>query len=140
MYQMIGTYSGDLKALLEAARKLPMDRESQGYSSTSNEHAKVEQVMRPLLSGLFPGKWPYAMVVAVHPNGMLPPHEDTVLTAGVERYHIVLQTNPLAWCMHDGDWQQLEHGGIYTMVCQQVHAAVNWGIEDRIHLVVDTGG
>ena len=53
------------------------------------------------------------------------------------RYNVVLQTNQRCWNFHDGDWQQLELGGIYTMDASKEHASINWGDTERVHLVLD---
>ena len=139
MYQMISYMDkAQVKALYEAAKGLRLDESNQGYGSTSDRPREVEETLRPLLGSMFPNPWSYVMVVSVKTNGTLPPHADGALTAGTTRYHVVLQTNPLAWCLHDEVWQQLAQGGIYTMDCSKVHAAVNWGPEPRVHLVIDT--
>lgn len=109
-----------------------------GYGSTSDRIANVREVFRPFVRDLFPSEWAYTMLAVVFPNGSIPPHKDGPLKIGFKRYHLILQTNEHSWNMHDGEWQQFEEGGVYTMECTDTHAAVNWGAEPRIHLVIDT--
>ena len=59
------------------------------------------------------------------------------MRADADRFHLVIQTNPDCWMLHDGQWQQLEPGGIYTLDPLIPHASVNWGNEPRVHFVVD---
>ncbi len=86
-----------------------------------------------------------AMFTVIRPGGHFHFHRDNPaaengVMAALRRYHIVLATNPESWCFHDGDWQQLEVGGVYEMDPAKTHAAINFGETDRIHLVVDLEG
>lgn len=76
------------------------------------------------------------MFVALYPSSQLVGHKDPPIKG--LRYHIPIQTNPDNWVFHDGVWQQLEVGKIYTMDPALVHGAVNWSHEVRIHLIIDT--
>ena len=114
-----------------------VDQSATGYGSTSDQHELVREAFYPDVGHLFPGAWPYSMVVTLAPNGTLPPHKDGPLKTGCQRYHLVLQTNENVWQLHDGDWQQLEAGGIYELDQTKIHAAVNWGDKARVHLVMD---
>lgn len=137
MYQLVGTFDGPLPELTEKASHFQLDLSPSGYGSTSDRFKEVRTGFYEALRALFPGAWPYSMIVTVFPNGAIPPHRDGPLNEGFERHHLILQTNPDCWSFHDGDWQQLERGGIYTMDCTRQHAALNWGESDRIHLVID---
>jgi hypothetical protein len=81
------------------------------------------------------------MLVALRPwGGNTPMHVDELEREGLARYHLVLQTNDRCWNFHDGDWQQLELGGVYTIDVSRNHASINWGATLRVHLVVDALG
>lgn len=83
-----------------------------------------------------------AMVVGIRAKGYIPFHVDDLTVekrqAGtLERVHVILQTNRHCWNFHDGLWQQLDEGGLYTMDPGLEHASINLGDTDRYHLVVD---
>lgn len=122
---------------LAARRSLIVFDEGLGYASTSDRWREVERLYKPDLPEAFQGEWLYAMLTVVHPNGTLPPHSDGALPSGIHRFHIVLQTNLDAWCLHDGKWEQLEEGYVYELDATKRHGAINWGAEDRVHLVMD---
>ncbi len=92
---------------------------------------------------LVPGRWKLAMIVALRPGGYIPFHTDDVAKqnrlgkARLRRYHVVLATNPHCWHFHDGTWQRLQRGGVYTVDPAQEHASINLGHTVRSHLVVD---
>lgn len=136
MYQRIGTFSGLSTGLAGRYNLIGLDHSPQGYGSTSDRYEKVREVYIEF-HDLFPREWPYSMVTVIEPNGTIPPHHDAPLTGNLKRYHIVLQSIN-SWSFHDGVWSQLEEGGIYTMDCCKIHAAVNWGDKPRVHLVIDT--
>jgi len=75
------------------------------------------------------------MCSVVFVGGFITKHRDGI-PSGV-RHHLVVQTNPDAWVYHDGQWQQCEQNGIYTMNPNCFHAAVNMGQKPRTHFVVD---
>ena len=89
----------------------------------------------PLLGDRFTGAWLYAQLVILFPGGALTQHTDGQL--GRSRRHLVLQTNPHVWIFHDGAWQQLPLGGVYSMDPTKPHGAVNWGHAPRVHLLMD---
>lgn len=136
MYERIGTYPGDLTVLVEAMHRLhPRPTLPLGYLTTDAEPTMA--VYRPLLQTFFPGEWAKCFLSIVWPNGgTIMAHADAD-AADYERQHLVLKTNSDSWCMHDGGVEQLEVGGIYTMDATKVHAAMNWGTDVRIHLVID---
>lgn len=139
MYKHIGQFFVvGLREMFLAATGLQYDVAPSGYGSTSDRHELVREVFYPYAGLLFPREWVYSMVTVVAPGGLLPPHKDGALPDGLQRYHVILQTNPLSWNFHDGDWQQLEVGGVYTLDQTKLHAAVNWGEAPRYHLVIDT--
>ena len=137
MYQRVGAFQGQTRTLAGRYSLIGLDQAATGYGSTSDRHALVLGVFSPEMGHIFPGVWPYSMVVVVMVNGSIPPHRDAPLRRGFQRYHIVLQTNENCWNYHAGEWAQLEEGGIYTMDCTKTHAAINWGAEPRVHLVID---
>ena len=92
-------------------------------------------VFRPVLEDVFPGEWLYATVIALYPSSQLVGHVDRAVTA--QRSHLPLQVNRGCWVFHDGAWQQLEAGQVYSMDPTLVHGAVNWGDAVRLHLIVD---
>jgi aspartyl/asparaginyl beta-hydroxylase (cupin superfamily) len=77
------------------------------------------------------------MLVVLRPGGNIGMHVDVPEAEGLTRYHLVLSTNDRCWSYHDGDWQQLESGGIYTVDPTRLHASINWGESMRVHLVAD---
>lgn len=80
--------------------------------------------------------WIWITVVALYPSSQIVAHRDPP-AVGTVRYHIPLQTNDDCWCFHDGVWQQLLVGQVYSMNPREQHGAVNWGSEVRLHLMVD---
>lgn len=108
-----------------------------GYLATRTDQSEeiIETYGRKLRHAI-PGEWAYALITQVRPQGAIPVHHDVPLEDTV-RYHLVLQTNPLSWVMHGGEWQQLPAGGIFQMIPNIEHAAVNFGAVPRTHLVVD---
>jgi len=136
MYQRVGAYPGPTRPLVAPLAQFGLQPSREGYATTPWEAALA--CYRPLLADTFPGEWTYAIAVVIWPNGTIPPHEDgDTQRERSQRYHLVLQSSQKAWVLHDGTWQQLDEGGIYTMDPLTTHAAVNWGGEPRIHLVVD---
>lgn len=108
----------------------------QGYCTTDRDETTT--IYRSHLEQLFSGEWTKCFLAIIWPNGTIPPHVDgDSIREGSQRYQVVLQSNPDSWVLHDGDWQQLEEGGIYTMRPELRHASVNWGNEPRINLIVD---
>jgi len=91
---------------------------------------------RPPLSDLLPGTWTYCTVIALYPSAQLVAHQDRYEIKGI-RHHLPLQVNDGCWSFHEGVWQQLEVGKVYTMDPKGVHGAVNWGATLRLHLIVD---
>jgi hypothetical protein len=137
MYQRIGTLPDPRRWADEAIRRLgPFTPSVEGYATTDRERTRA--ALEPLLVPWFPGRWTGASLVIVLANGSIPPHEDGDDGGRLSRRLVVLQSNPRAWCWHDGDWQQLVEGRIYDGDFTRTHAAINWGGEPRIHLVVDT--
>lgn len=114
---------------------------SWGSTGTSTKHFHDSAVAEPFqtrLSMFVPKVWEMSMLTAVKAlGGTLSFHLDEFNTKSHVRYHVVLQSNPRCWVHHDGEFQLLEVGGVYTMDPTKYHAAVNWGETDRIHLVVD---
>jgi hypothetical protein len=76
-----------------------------------------------------------ASVVALYPSSQIVAHRDPPI-AGT-RYHIPLVVNDGCWVFHGGTWQQLDVEKVYAMDPTEVHGAVNWGTEVRLHLMVD---
>ena len=81
-------------------------------------------------------QWTYATVIALYPSSQLVAHRDLYEVKGI-RHHLPLQVNEGCWVFHEGVWQQLEVGKIYTMDPKGLHGAVNWGATVRYHLIVD---
>jgi hypothetical protein len=81
------------------------------------------------------GPWRHCSLAVLAPNGVCHLHSDDPQARN--RLMFVLQTNPDAWCFHDGHWQQLQLGGVYQVDATRPHAAVNLGTDLRIHLAVD---
>jgi hypothetical protein len=77
-----------------------------------------------------------AAMVALYPSSQLVAHCDPPIAG--RRFHIPLVVNDGCWVFHAGTWQQLEVGRVYQMDPTEVHGAVNWGTERRVHLMVDT--
>lgn len=132
MYVRVGRIEG-ARALAEFAGKCQPKFNEHGQATTDRELTR--SVYYPILADWFPGEWIHCTLAVVMPNGLIHLHRDGDL--GERRYMAVLQTNPEAWAFHDGDWQQLEEGSIYTADPKAEHGAVNWGSEPRIHFIVD---
>ena len=134
MYTLISRHA-DSHKLMDVLPRLEL-LEREGYS-VSIKQPTIELV-RPLLSEAFPGSWSVARFVVVKPQGIVPLHIDKP-ESGVAWRLLVVQTNPDAWVLHDGEWQHLEQDGIYEAEPQRRHAAVNFGKTQRVHLVVGNG-
>lgn len=141
MYQRVGTYDGKVPLQELAERLQSFDvawAEDYGYGTTTDHLVAIRDAFKPDLADVLPGEWAYSMLVVVKPNmGAIRFHKDVKQREGLVRHHLVLQTNERCWNFHDGAWQQLELGGIYTIDETLEHASVNGGEAQRIHLVVD---
>lgn len=136
-YIRLGTFKGPIAEMANRAAALQLDMSPLGYGSTSDRTSQVREMFYPYIGKILGGDWEYTMLTVVSPNGSIPPHKDGPLKKGVQRYHLVLQTNENAWNYHDGEWDRLEVGGIYLLDQTKVHGAINWGDKPRIHLVID---
>ena len=124
----------DVAPLQELARLLiPPQHPGVGYVTVHDP--AVAEAFKPHVGFLVPGAWSHCFLSVVWHNGSIAPHEDS--DPGWRR-HLVLQTNPDAWWLHDGTWQQLQEGGLYTMDPTKPHASVNWGHPPRTLLIIDT--
>jgi len=135
VYRLVGRVpgAGELAALVPRLELL--DRP--GYQ-VSRKGPTIELV-RPLLAGHFPGRWLVARFVVVKPAGMIPLHTDPRGPDDLPAWRLlVVQTSPDAWALHDVDWQQLGQDGVYEADQSLAHAAVNFGKQPRVHLVVGT--
>lgn len=138
MYRKVGEYRGDLDLLQRALT--PLLSWSPNGSATKHFHdGDMRELIVEELSPLIPGDFEMVMMTAVRGlGGTLPYHADTFNTKKLQRHHLIVQSNSLSWVLHNGDWQQLEVGGIYQMNPTYTHASVNWGESPRVHIVVDT--
>jgi hypothetical protein len=137
--QRVGTYEGSTPLQELANRFLQFDVAwSPSDYGTTVEHQKlIRDAYRAELADVLPGEWFRSMLVLIRPGGNIPMHKDVPEGAGLTRCHLVLQTNDRCWNYHDGDWQQLELGGIYTVDLTREHASINFGEHMRVHLVAD---
>lgn len=107
-----------------------------GSSMTDDPPTRALFATGVLATNYIPEPWTWITVVALYPSSQIVVHRDLPEVDTV-RYHIPLQTNDDCWCFHDGVWQQLPVGQIYSMNPREQHGAVNWGAEVRLHLMVD---
>ena len=137
MYYRVGTYAGrvPLHELAERFGQFDIAWAPTGYGTTIDHFVAVRDAYCRDLQDAIPGVWASSMLVAIQPEGHIRKHTD-IIGKG-ERHHLVIQTNPDCWSYHDGTWQQLEPGGIYTVDQSKEHASINLGEQVRIHLVVD---
>jgi hypothetical protein len=135
VYRLVGTVPG-AGGLLDLLPRLELlDRP--GYQVTRK--GPTIELVRPRLADYFPGRWMVARFAVVKPGGLIPPHTDPRGPTDPPVWRLlVVQTSPDAWVMHAGDWQRLEPDGVYEADQSAVHAAVNFGKEPRVHLVVGT--
>lgn len=112
-----------------------------GEAEPGGEHYRLsgDSEIRPLFEGLplkdvFP-PWVYIDLLTIYPKGFVHLHTDT--SRGWIRWHVVLQTNPDAWCFAGGVWSHLPLGTTWTVDTTAPHGSVNWGSEPRIHLIFD---
>ena len=134
MYQRVGQYPGALKPLIDAI-VYPANVSGEGYRTIHD--GWVQSVYEPYLKEWLPGQWVRCFLSIIWHNGFIEPHVDTDMQEGTNRVHVVFQTNPYCWYLHDQQWQQLEAGGIYTIDPSKPHASINWGHQERIHFVLD---
>ena len=138
MYQYIGEYTGDLEGLERALSTVSYGEAVSGYGASSwPQDQQIKDIAQPYLKDILPTEWLFTMLTVIHPDGILTPHLDGATREGYLRYHLVLKTNDLCWNFHDGSWQHMPKGSIWTIDPALIHASVNWGLEDRIHLVMD---
>ena len=137
MYVLDGEHRGT-QQVLSLLDQFEYKWAPQGYWIVDGREHPLENTVGPLVYDHLPPTWVFAMVIKLECGNSIPPHCDKPLAAGVTRRHLVLDTNDSSWCMHNNRWQQMELGGVYTMEPQFVHAAINWGVTPRIHLVVDS--
>jgi len=114
---------------------------SGGEAEPGGEHyrlsgdAEVRPLFEPRLTDRFPGPWVYVDLITIYPKGWVHLHTDT--SHGRVRWHLVLQTNPDAWCFAGGVWSHLPAGTVWTIDTEEPHGSVNWGREPRLHLIFD---
>jgi len=139
MYHRIGTYDGRVPLSDLAKRFLDFDVAwtPSDYGTTLEHRAEIRDGYRDELAGVLPGEWVASMLVLLRPGGTIRFHTDVPEREGLTRYHVVLATNDRCWNYHDGSWQQLELGGIYTVDASLEHASINLGDAMRVHLVAD---
>lgn len=141
MYERVGTYAGNVPIQDLADRLRSFDiawADTYGYGTTTDHLVAVRDAFRPDLIEALPGEWAYSMLVILKPGmGSIRFHRDLKQREGLVRHHLVLQTNEHCWNFHDGIWQQLELGVIYTLDETKEHASINGGESPRVHLVVD---
>ena len=136
MYIQIGTYDGPIRPLVEQAYSLVPGASREGYCTVHDFSVGTQYA--PIFQQIIPGHWVRSFLSIIWHNGTIPPHIDTDMREDAIRSHVVLDTNAECWYLHDGQWQQLQTGGVYRMDPLKIHASVNWGHGARIHLVVDT--
>ena len=135
-YEARGRYEGDLAQLNELVAGFEFRAKPAGYEATNaTQEAGLMAALLPLLGDVLPGRWTGVMVTTVLPGGFLPLHRDGAKPG--TRFHLVIETNAASWCLHGGEWQHLEAGGIYTIEPTIAHGAVNWGDTPRTHLIFD---
>lgn len=135
MYHRVGYYRGDMQDLVSRALALEYAwTENPGVYGSTETH--VEEKFKDLGDSI-PGNWAYSTVIQIPPGGFIPFHKDVPRRENLSRFHMVLATNDKCWNYHEGSWQQLSLGSIYSMDETQEHASLNWGGTPRIHLVVD---
>ncbi len=79
-----------------------------------------------------------AMIVRLKPNGYVSVHADEGDYADqTERYHVALETKPLAWVVVETERVTLAPGEVWWLDKHQKHAAGNEGETARYHLIVD---
>lgn len=135
MYSKLAQFNGDLVELAERAHALSL-KPTLPLLYQTTEPIQTEAIYKPLLKDTFPGQWQKCFLSIVWPNGSIMAHADIERKDRIRR-HLVIKTNPDCWCMHDGNCQQLEAGGIYEMDEKLTHAAMNWGNDIRMHFVID---
>ena len=134
MYRKVGQFI-EAAELADYVHLLSPKKSEQGYATTDRKDTL--ELFGPHIRSL--GKVVCCTVAIIWKNGTIHPHEDAI-DPGIRRVAVVMQTNEHAWCMSAGDWQQLEQCGIYDFDPRQVHAAVNWGDQLRMHLIADLEG
>lgn len=139
MYERVGTYAGkkSLGEIADQAKTFDVAWAADGHGTTTEHLTMVRDAFAADLAETIPGVWARSMLVMLAPGGNIPVHRDLPLAAESVRYHLVLTTNPRCWNYHDGGFQQLEEGGVYTVDMTAEHASINWGETQRTHLVVD---
>lgn len=134
MYTRVGTFDGPLQEMADRFLRLDVAWTPSDYGTTTEHRGHPYKAD---LASVLPGDWVASMLVLIRPGGNIRMHQDVPEREGLTRYHVVLSTNDRCWNYHDGDWQQLELGGIYTVDPTREHASINWGETMRVHLVVD---
>lgn len=131
MYRLLGRCEKDMTPYFQAADKWKVAWNPPGWGS--NTDLKLKEIFGDLVEG----EWHKSMLVGLKASSLIPLHTDAAYRIKTERVHVVLSTNEGCWQFHDGEWQQLELGGIYAMDETLPHLSVNAGSTVRYHLVVD---
>jgi hypothetical protein len=112
-YERVGSYDGPLQAMADKLQWLSFKWLPGDYGTTPQDLLEVRDAYQEKLSEAIPGEWVRSMLVAIKPGGNIRMHND-IPPKDSERFHLVLATNDRCWNFHDGDWQQLDLGGIYN--------------------------
>ena len=133
MYRLVRSFLGAEHLISLVPDLLPIPR-SDRYTTVHD--TAVKATFEPKLKDVIPEPWVRCFLSIVWHDGSIAPHQDVAIEG--QRFHVVLQSNPDAWLLHDGVWTQPLTGCIYTMDPTIEHATVNWGHSPRVLLVVDT--
>lgn len=133
MYHKVGTLADRLEQLRSLTKSIDCAPGPGGSRCT--DFKVTQDIYEPVLKDVFDGRWTRAMLVVLYPSSQLVAHKDPPIEG--TRYHIPLFVNDGCWTFHDGIWRQLEAGHVYIMDPTEVHGAVNWGHDIRIHLSID---
>lgn len=79
-----------------------------------------------------------ALIAELPPEARVMQHTDTGTYAeNTERFHLALQTNPLAILYCNGETCNVREGEVMWLDKHLPHSAINMGVTSRVHLIVD---
>lgn len=102
------------------------------------QRARAEAAKMGAANGVALSRVGKAMVVDLKPQGWIDWHRDEGAYAeNHARFHVALRTNPGCVMYSGGEAAHLPVGHLYWLDVRQIHAAVNFGLHRRVHLIFD---
>jgi hypothetical protein len=102
---------------------------------TQNNFPKTMELVHKLAAGKTLGR---VMIASLGSGNIISPHTDQgAYCLLYDRYHIVIQTNPLAIFKCEDEEVHMTEGSIWWFDNKRVHSVENHGNIPRIHIILD---